>query len=494
MSWHGTKGNQAWPLPALVAASTEANRADQGNTILANEYLDSTEVLKAKVKLMAEMIRQSKLCCAYTGAGLSRSSGIPDYASKAANSVVNNAPKLENSLDALPTFAHCALTAMERAGYLHYYVQQNHDGLPQKSGFPQEKINEIHGAWFDPSNPVVPFNGSLRGDLFNAMVDMEKKIDLCLCLGTSLSGMNADRVAETPAKRAAKDPNILGTIIINIQQTRLDDVCSLRIWGKLDDVFTLLGQELGLGKIESKFTFEHGDHIYRVPYDVQGRLNRKCEMILDLRPGQKITISLPKACNYGAEGIVLSHKHNRWGYSVNLTETSKNGHQSFVTRMFGYWMIKAAQEGKMDVLPLMNIDAKVNKASWNPPDAQPMQVDPRTMPAPGAPTIAIIQSHERVINQAQSTQNHHKWGLSLDPAACPMVEKVLWGLHPTFTPPSVLCTEAPFSLNRIGWGTFVVNVEILLKPEYGSKQLKGAHELTFNGGGSNVKTTYISAN
>ena len=34
MMWHGTKGDQAWPLPELVAASSEANRADQGNTIL----------------------------------------------------------------------------------------------------------------------------------------------------------------------------------------------------------------------------------------------------------------------------------------------------------------------------------------------------------------------------------------------------------------------------------------------------------------------------
>ena len=46
--------------------------------------------------------------------------------------------------------------------------------LPQKSGFPQEKMNEIHGAWYDPSNPVVQFSGSLRGDLFQWMADAEK--------------------------------------------------------------------------------------------------------------------------------------------------------------------------------------------------------------------------------------------------------------------------------------------------------------------------------
>lgn len=47
-----------------------------------------------------------------------------------------------------PTYSHFALTALERGGLLHYYVQQNHDGLPQKACFPQEKINEIHGAWY----------------------------------------------------------------------------------------------------------------------------------------------------------------------------------------------------------------------------------------------------------------------------------------------------------------------------------------------------------
>lgn len=89
--------------------------------------------------------------------------------------------------------------------------------LPQKAGFPQEKINEIHGAWFDPSNPVVQFSGSLRGDLFEWMAEWEKKADLCLCLGTSLSGMNADRMANTPAKKSLKG-QALGTILINLQQ------------------------------------------------------------------------------------------------------------------------------------------------------------------------------------------------------------------------------------------------------------------------------------
>lgn len=61
---------------------------------------------------------------------------------------------------------------MDGAGLLHSWVQQNHDGLPQKAGFSQEKINEIHGAWYDPSNPVVQFNESLRTDLFEWMLKL----------------------------------------------------------------------------------------------------------------------------------------------------------------------------------------------------------------------------------------------------------------------------------------------------------------------------------
>lgn len=50
------------------------------------------------------------------------------------------------------------------------------------------------------------------------MAEWEKKADLCLCLGTSLSGMNADRMAKSPAKRFMKEGKGFGTVIINLQQ------------------------------------------------------------------------------------------------------------------------------------------------------------------------------------------------------------------------------------------------------------------------------------
>ena len=45
------------------------------------EYFDSPEELEEKVQLLAEMIIMSKHMVAFTGAGISTASGIPDYRS-----------------------------------------------------------------------------------------------------------------------------------------------------------------------------------------------------------------------------------------------------------------------------------------------------------------------------------------------------------------------------------------------------------------------------
>ena len=82
--------------------------------------------------------RLSKKTVLYTGAGISAAVvGQAARGSAAAGS--------GDSLRAKPTFTHIALGFLGKEGMIHDWVQQNHDGLPQKAGFPQEKINEIHG-------------------------------------------------------------------------------------------------------------------------------------------------------------------------------------------------------------------------------------------------------------------------------------------------------------------------------------------------------------
>merc|ERR1719388_180153 len=101
-----------------------------------------------------------------------------------------------------PTVAHRVMAELNEQGLLHGWVQQNHDGLPQKAGYRQEDINEIHGSWFDPSNPVVLYSGSLRGDLCYDMQTWARTADLVLVLGTSLSGLNADQCVTKAAGRS----------------------------------------------------------------------------------------------------------------------------------------------------------------------------------------------------------------------------------------------------------------------------------------------------
>ena len=45
-------------------------------------------------------------------------------------------------------------------------------------------------------------SGQLRSDLFADLLAWEDRADLCLAVGTSLSGMNADRLVERTGTRA----------------------------------------------------------------------------------------------------------------------------------------------------------------------------------------------------------------------------------------------------------------------------------------------------
>jgi NAD-dependent SIR2 family protein deacetylase len=496
--WHGFKGKEDWPVPVLVAASNDFARADQGNKTLANEYLDSPEVLEMKMEMVCQMIKKSKNLCAYTGAGLSKSSGIPDYATKSKDSIVK-APKIKSSLDALPTYAHCVLTTMERAGYLKFIVQQNHDGLPQKSGFPEEKINEIHGAWFDPSNPVVQFSGSLRTDLFQWMLEIENSIDMCLCLGTSLSGMNADRVANTCAKRAFKGvKGFLGTVIINIQQTSLDERSTLRVWAKLDDAFTILAKKLGFLEIKPfPIIIPEGD-VFVVPYNDKGEYCKNSRMILDLRKGAEVMIPVKGAMNEGCLGVVNGKREGH--FSIYLEE--KLGLSC--SRLLGKWWIESAIKGSVPQIPIVNrfpkqAEAKTTdeilkieklviseKEKEKIPEEKEIQIPD---------SISIVQSHELVTDQ-ESGDNIHLWGLSLSKNAEEIVDYVTWALHPTFRDPIVKCTKFPFVITRRGWGVFKVKVSITLKRKIAEKigvtTIESSHYLDFSQVGEDISSTNIS--
>ena len=273
---HGWLGEPSWAPPRLVAACSAAARPGYA-TRSADEFREDPATLRAKVQRLATLLRGARRAVAYTGAGLSTAAGISDYASKATGSIGRAAPAAVTSpLAATPACAHFALVALQRAGMLGGgWVQQNHDGLPQKAGLPQHALNEIHGSWYDPTNPVVPMDGSLRADLLADVLDKEASCDLSLALGTSLAGMNADRLVTSLGARAPRPRDdagrasvlealasgkgedcggAIGAVIVALQRTRCDSVAALRIYAPLDQVCEMLCAELGLALPEAAAT------------------------------------------------------------------------------------------------------------------------------------------------------------------------------------------------------------------------------------------------
>ena len=67
------------------------------------------------------------------------------------------------------------------------------------------------------------------------MKEAEEAADLVLVLGTSLSGLSADKLATAAARRSLGGKS-LGTVIVNLQQTPCDGAATLRLFAECDKV------------------------------------------------------------------------------------------------------------------------------------------------------------------------------------------------------------------------------------------------------------------
>lgn len=114
----------------------------------------------------AELIRSAEYAVAFTGAGISTPSGIPDFRSANTGLWMKNDPMEVASLTAFrrrpevffnwlrplardilraqPNPAHVGLARLEQAGLLKAIVTQNIDGLHQKAG--ARNVIEVHGS------------------------------------------------------------------------------------------------------------------------------------------------------------------------------------------------------------------------------------------------------------------------------------------------------------------------------------------------------------
>lgn len=63
------------------------------------------------------------------------------------------------------------------------------------------------------------------------------------------------------------------------------------------------------------------------------------------------------------------------------------------------------------------------------------------------------------------------------------IKSVTYHLHPTFKPPVIKVTKAPFLLSRVGWGYFDIKMVIEFQPSTGLGTKEIVHELCFDNDG-----------
>lgn len=221
-------------------------------------------------------------------------------------------------------------------------------------------------------------SGALRSDLFDDLLEWEQRTDLTLALGTSMCGMNSDRVFTTVAKKAIMQRgNALGGVIVGLQRTQHDDLAALKIYAPVDVVMREVMRLLGAAEcvcypplrnyqpdVPSHATIGlPSSHMFRVPYsssghrvesDSLGVMDCTNFIVLDLREGARVRLTAgPYA---GDEGEVIGNNlegHYRIVFNHKLNP-SKELRRPF-ERVLGSWWVTAAVAGSVPQIPVVNI-------------------------------------------------------------------------------------------------------------------------------------------
>jgi NAD-dependent deacetylase len=256
------------------------------------DFIDSVD--PAGLDSVAELIRGSDRLVAFTGAGISTESGIPDY--RGPNGVWarqaiphidtvrhDTASRLEHWQDRRrrypemlarePNAGHLALADLEARGYLLAIITQNIDGLHQKAGNDPERVIELHGSthilrclscgrsWDgesiqrrleageeDPRCEVcggvlrtgtVLFGEALPDQALRTAHAAARATDVMIVVGSSLVVNPAARLPVIARERGAK------LVIINQSTTPLDELADVRIHGSAGEVLQAIVDRVG---------------------------------------------------------------------------------------------------------------------------------------------------------------------------------------------------------------------------------------------------------
>jgi NAD-dependent deacetylase len=242
-----------------------------------------------KIKRAAELVRGARHMVAFTGAGHSTASGIPDFRSPGSGLWEKANPMLVASiwafrlnpkrfydwirplavtmLSAPPNPAHYALAKLEEAGILKTIITQNIDNLHQRAG--SHRVLELHGHMreatcircytevaIDPAfeqmildgkvpnckcggvfKPnVILFGEQLPVRVLNKAMEEARRADLILVAGSSLEVTPAADIPFLAVEKGAK------AIIVNLQPTCFDQRADVVIHGDVTDILPQLVQ------------------------------------------------------------------------------------------------------------------------------------------------------------------------------------------------------------------------------------------------------------
>jgi NAD-dependent deacetylase len=240
------------------------------------------------VAALIELARRARVMSAFTGAGISTESGIPDYRGPGGVWDRNAPPTLSDFRqnpttrrqywaerrerypalrDTQPNAGHLALARLQAAGRLSHVITQNIDGLHQKAGSDPERTIELHGtahrvrcldcgaSW--PAEHIQPrldlesvpsceicggmlraaivlFGQAMPEDALRRSFAVAHSSDLMLVIGSSLVVQPAARVPEIAVAAGAR------LAIVNSDPTPLDGLADVVVRSSAGAVLSAL--------------------------------------------------------------------------------------------------------------------------------------------------------------------------------------------------------------------------------------------------------------
>src|SRR3954447_10322453 len=154
------------------------------------------------VAALIEIARPARVLSAFTGAGISTESGIPDYRGPGRVWERNAPPTLSDFRDnpdtrrqywaerrerypalrdTQPNAGHLALARLQSSGRLSYVITQNIDGLHQKAGSDPERTIELHGTAHRVR--CLDCGASWPADRIQARLELEPLPSCAICGG-----------------------------------------------------------------------------------------------------------------------------------------------------------------------------------------------------------------------------------------------------------------------------------------------------------------------